>query len=189
MSGDRGPGPHPLRLFFALWPSEAQRRALAAAVAELIPRVAGHPVPAANLHVTLAFLGSVPGFRFVHLPGVGGAGGYPAVELEFDRLEYWPKPRVVVAMPSRVPPAGLVLVDRLWTRLEALGFAREQRPWRPHLTLVRRVRQPPPEGLALVSEKRAVSENPAPWGLALVESVTHPEGARYRPLAEWPLGN
>ena len=25
------------------------------------------------------------------------------------------------------------------------------------------------------------------WGLALVESVTHPHGARYRPLAEWPL--
>lgn len=182
------PGPHSLRLFFALWPTGAHRRALAVATGPVVAQVEGQPVPAANLHVTLAFLGSVPGRTFVHLVEIGGQGGYPAIELDFDRLEYWPKPRVLVAVPSQVPPAGTAMVERLWQRIEPLGFARDTRPWRPHLTLARKIRRPPPDGLTLGAGPLPSAGDAARWRLALVESVTHPQGARYRPLAEWPLG-
>jgi 2'-5' RNA ligase len=182
------PGPHPLRLFFALWPSPAHRQLLAAATAKAIAQVDGKAVPPPNFHVTLAFLGAVPGRTFDHLIELGGQGGHPAVELDFDRLEYWPKPKVFVAMPTRVPPEGSALVKRLWARIEPLGFARDTRPWRPHLTLARKIRRPPPVGLKLEAGRPAFSDDPARWGLALVESVTHADGARYRPLAQWPLG-
>jgi 2'-5' RNA ligase len=179
-------GPHTLRLFFALWPSASERQSLAAATADAISQVDGLPVLATNLHVTLAFLGAVPGRRFVVLAGVGSQGHYPGVALRFDRLEYWAKPKVLVAMPVEIPETGRVIVDRLWERLAPLGFERESRPWRPHLTLARKVRRPPPENLRIVPRSGA-SDDPAPWGLALIESTTHPEGARYRPLVEWPL--
>jgi 2'-5' RNA ligase len=91
-------------------------------------------------------------------------------------------------MPTRVPPEGSALVKRLWARIEPLGFARDTRPWRPHLTLVRRVRRLPPDAQALAIERLPPSNDPASWGLALVESVTQPDGPHYRPLAEWPLG-
>ena len=179
-------GPHTLRLFFALWPSAAERQSLAASSAEAVSQVDGLPVPGANLHVTLAFLGSVPGRRLGDLAGIGGKGDYPAVALRFDRLVYWPKPKVLVAMPAEIPAAGREIVDRLWERLAPLGFEREARRWRPHLTLARKVRGLPPENLRILPRIDS-SDDPEPWGLALVESTTHPEGARYKPLAEWQL--
>ena len=180
------PGPRQLRLFFALWPSDNQRAALVALTGPAIAPVAGKPVQPANLHVTLAFLGSVPGHGFPDLVAIGGQVGHPAVELAFQRLEYWPKPRVVVAVAARVPSAGRLIVERLWTELESLGLERERRPWQPHLTLVRHVRQPPSPGFGPTLPAKAAAAAAFGWGLALVESSTHPEGVRYCPLATWP---
>ena len=181
------PGPRKLRLFFALWPDGATRSHLSVATAAAVARVDGQPVPAAKFHVTLAFLGAVPGQTFVHLVEAGGRDRHPGVELVFDRLKYWRKAQVLVAMPSRIPKAAAAVVDRLWARLEPLGFVRELRPWQAHLTLVRRVRRPPPGDLH-IDIARFGRPGAAQWKLALVESVTHAEGPRYKPLAEWPLG-
>jgi 2'-5' RNA ligase len=178
--------PRRLRLFFALWPSEGHRAGLVGATSAAVSQVSGQTVPPGNLHVTLAFLGDVPGRMLAALIGVGGRGSWPVVSLRFTRIEYWAKPRVLVALPDQVPAVGEAIVDRLWRELEPLEFRRELRPWHPHLTLVRRVRRPPPENLALDAPELPADE-PA-WRLALVESVAHPEGPRYKPLADWPLG-
>lgn len=175
-----------LRLFFALWPGEALRTALATSAATALAQVAGQAVPPGNLHVTLAFLGPVPGSALVSLFEVGGQGPWPAVDLAFERLEFWAKPKVLVAMPESIPAAGLAIVERLWTRLERLGYAREARPWRPHLTLARRIRRPPPENLMLAPIGPA--GDTLLWRLALVESSAHPDGTRYKPIADWPIG-
>ena len=177
-----------LRLFFALWPSDAQRRALTELTAAAIAPVDGRPVQPSHFHLTLAFLGTVPGRGFADLVALGGSVRQPAVELGFNRLAYWAKPRVVVALPARLPQAGQQIVDWLWTGLIPLGFEREARPWQPHLTLVRHVRQPPPPSYGPELASRAAAAAATGWSLALVESSTHPEGARYRPLAKWPLG-
>jgi 2'-5' RNA ligase len=176
-----------LRLFFALWPSDAQRKALVAATAAAVAQVECHPVPPGNLHVTLAFLGQVPARSVADLLVAGGQGDYPALDLAFDRLEYWPKPRVLVALASQEPAAGPRLVDRLWRRIEPLGIRRESRPWQAHLTLARKVRRPPAAGLAMSAMPAQAAAKAAPWRLALVESVTHTQGARYRLLADWPF--
>lgn len=182
-AGERGT--QALRLFYALWPTDGCRTALAAAAAPAVARVDGQPVPPGNLHVTLAFVGMVPGRSLGDLVSVGGRGPWPAVELAFTRIEYWLEPKVLVALPPEVPAAGCAMVDRLWQGLEPLGFQREQRPWRPHLTLVRRIRRPPPDDLDLAP---IAARGPGPaWRLALVESRSQPDGVRYKPLADWPL--
>lgn len=186
MSGAGQGAPRKLRLFFALWPSAAHRAALAQAAAAAVAQVAGQPVPPGNLHVTLAFLGAVPGRTFARLVAIGGKAPWPAVRLDFGRIEYWAKPKVLVALADAVPATGVAIVDRLWESVTPLGFAREPKPWRPHLTLMRRVSRPPPETLGMVP----VLPNPGvpPWRLALVDSLAGPDGPRYKPLADWPLG-
>ena len=185
MSAAIGRNTRRLRLFFALWPSDRQRAALVAAAAPVIAQVAGQHVPPGNLHVTLAFIGPVPGSALARLIEVGGQGPLSAFDLAFDRIEYWAKPRVLVAMPSEVPAAGQAMVERLWALLEPLGYVREARAWRPHLTLARRIRRPPPDNLVLAPLEPAGDESH--WRLALVDSIAHADGPRYKPLADWPL--
>jgi 2'-5' RNA ligase len=174
-----------LRLFFALWPSGACRAALAMSAAPAILAIDGMPVAPGNLHVTLAFLGPVPGRTFGDLVAMAGREAWPAIDIAFDRVEYWAKGKVAVAMATSVPQSGLDIEQRLWRGLEPFGFAREARPWRPHLTLVRKVRRPPPENLALAPVE--MPGGAGAWRLALVESTARPEGVRYKPLADWPL--
>lgn len=167
------PGP---RLFFAFWPDEAARAALAAACAGLFP-LDGRPVPVADLHVTAAFLGSVDAARLPVLRRL--ATSLPAFELRLDRIDFWPRSRVLVALASQPPPRAAAAVNDLWEALGRLGFRRDPRPWRPHVTLARDTRAP----------RRDPRWVPVAWpvrGLTLVESRPpaglQPDEARYRLL-------
>ncbi|MDH5265059.1 MAG: RNA 2',3'-cyclic phosphodiesterase, partial [Betaproteobacteria bacterium] len=55
------------RLFFALWPDAAARAALADLARATANRYGGRAVPAANLHLTLVFLGEVDPARIAAL--------------------------------------------------------------------------------------------------------------------------
>lgn len=170
------------RLFFAFWPDPATREAMHHAARKAVRGSGGRPVPAANLHVTAAFLGSVaePLRPEVERIGAAVAGGCAPLELTFDGVAFWAKPQVLVAACSAPPPAAADLAARLWAALRPLPIQPDLRPYQPHVTLARKVRKPAP-GLAL---------KPVAWpvtALTLVESVTDPAGARYRPLAAWPF--
>jgi len=54
-----GPAERTRRLFFAFWPDEATREAMHHSARKAVRGSGGRPVPASNLHVTVAFLGSV----------------------------------------------------------------------------------------------------------------------------------
>ena len=173
---------HPRRLFFAYWPDAAARRALLDATRAAVAAIDGQPVGPTSLHVTIAFIGKVPGARIPDLMRIGGRGDYPAADLRFDHLEYWPRAKAVVALPEMIPAAGQRLVEVLWERLQPLEFEREARAWRPHVTIVRRMRRPPPR-LAIAGVHWPCNR------LALVESMSAPDGMHYTALAEWPLGS
>jgi 2'-5' RNA ligase len=169
------------RVFFAYWPDAKARQAVIEATRAAVASIDGQPVSASNLHVTLAFLGRVPSARIPEIVRIGARGDYPQAMLSFDRLQYWPQPKIVAALAETIPAAGQQLVDTLWECLLPLGIEREERPWRPHFTVVRRVRRPPPKLTIPVIH----------WNcdrLALVESVSGPDGLHYTALAEWPLG-
>jgi len=187
------------RLFFAFWPDEATREAMHHAARKAVRHSGGRPVPAVNLHVTVAFLGSVAESlrpeverigAAVAADGLGGEAGAgqegsrgeaagPLVLL-FDGLAFWAKPQVLVASCSQPPREVAALAARLWKAMRPLPIRPDLRPYQPHVTLARKVKKPAPD-LALKPVSWPVS------ALTLVESVTDPAGARYEPLASWPF--
>lgn len=125
-----------MRVFLAFWPDDAMLGRLEAARHRLFP-LSGRAVEAADLHLTAAFLGSVEPARLDALRAL--CGSVAAGVLKLDRAEHWPKSAALVAAASQTPPELTRCIDDLWRRLDRLGFARETRPYRPHVTLARDV--------------------------------------------------
>ncbi|MGQ0593486.1 MAG: RNA 2',3'-cyclic phosphodiesterase [Gammaproteobacteria bacterium] len=176
---DSAPGPRQ-RLFLALWPDEALRCRIAA-MAETARVTGGRPVPRANWHITLAFLGSLEVERRRGVEREADAVRVPAFELWLDRLGFWLRPGGILWLGTSQPPEALVrLATRLGEGISNSGIEADPRPFHAHLTLMRRV------------ERAVRLDPPTPlrWPVAdfvLCESVTDPGGARYRVLARWPL--
>jgi RNA 2',3'-cyclic 3'-phosphodiesterase len=160
------------RLFFAFWPDEALRGTLEAARARLFP-LAGRPVEPGQpaRHARLPRRRRRPEAR----AAARARGPVAPLPIVFDRLEHWTRPRVLAAVASQPPPRLRAIVDGLWQRLDRLGFAREPRPYVPHLTLVRDVK----------TLRAGLAWPPLEWTayrIQLVESVGTPGGVRYAPL-------
>jgi len=161
------------RLFFAFWPDESTRAAFEAARAGLFP-LAGRPVEPANFHVTVAFLGGVDGARRERLQAL--AGPVAPFTIAFDRLEFWRKPQVLAATSGQPVARATAIVDGLWQRLDRLGFARDPRPFVPHVTLARDVG----------TVRSGLRWSTVLWTIErvrLVESIRDDGGVRYRPIA------
>jgi 2'-5' RNA ligase len=124
------------RLFLALWPDEPERAALAEwRNAWRWPSRAA-PVPDAKLHLTLHFLGNVPGERVPELMH-GFDLSFSAFRLALGEAKLWPH-GVAVLEPHAEPDELLELHARLAAALAGLGMQPEQRKFRPHVTLARR---------------------------------------------------
>src|SRR2546421_394268 len=97
----RAPREPTRRLFFALWPSEALQSAFTHATRKAVRACGGRPVPAHNLHVTLAFLGSVPERRIPELRLISDQVAAtlppegPPLRLTFDRIEHLKKAHII----------------------------------------------------------------------------------------------
>ena len=160
------------------------RQAMAEATAEAARASGGLPVPARNLHVTMAFLGSVPQRRLADLAEAARAAALgperDPLELSFDHLEYWRGAQLLCAAPGApCAPAG-ALAGRLQARLAQSGFAPDLKPLRPHVTVVRKVS----------SAERIGNMPPVVWRfthLALIESRTLPQGSLYSVVDSYAL--
>lgn len=188
------------RLFIALEPSDAVRRRLAALAAE-VKRAAGRGadgvrwIPAANLHLTVQFLGAVPEERVADVTAAVravAAGGRP-LALEVQGAGGFPnarRPRVLWLGLHGDVALAQALVAELGRRLAPLGFPPEARPWSAHLT-IGRARDPRGAlGLAGALASQAEGEG-VPWRageLVLFESHLSPKGPRYEAIASAALG-
>jgi RNA 2',3'-cyclic 3'-phosphodiesterase len=164
-----------LRLFFALWPDDPVRNALAAAAAPLLEACRGRRVAKRNYHLTLAFLGGVPARLLDGICAAAAGVGAEPFDLEFDSHGHWAGPRVAWLGCRQPPTAADALAQALWTVLEPLGFRPDTRPFRPHLTVLR--------GCARCDWPGPVA--PVGWPVrdfVLVRSETLPAGPRYEVL-------
>ncbi len=131
-----------LRLFFALWPDDQLREALRQATRKAVRASGGRPVPARNLHVTLAFLGSVAETDRASVEAAAAAVSEPAFAFALDRLKVWPRANTLVLAPGSAGEGLARLHSTLWSGLGEIGYPRETRPFRPHVTLARKVATP-----------------------------------------------
>ncbi|WP_447741026.1 RNA 2',3'-cyclic phosphodiesterase [Pseudomonas laurentiana] len=166
------------RLFFALPVSDTQRRALAQWRRGLNLR-SGKPVPAANFHVTLLFLGDVDAAQVPAICAAVDQLALPATapRLLLNRLQVWQRAGALVLEAQLTPPPLLQLVYGLQQALLPLGVEAASREYRPHLTLSREYRGQPPEA----------SSAPEFYLAARHFTLYESRKGAYWPLAQWPL--
>jgi 2'-5' RNA ligase len=143
----------------------------------------GRPVPRDHLHVTLAFLGHRPVAELESILGALREAAAAAGPIRLVPERYRETRSVGMLVLSDLTGEATHLAEELQRRLEGLGvYEREQRPWLPHLTVVRfreRPRlQPPLPDLGEVS----------PSDAAAYHSVLRSSGAQYVVVESFALG-
>lgn len=163
------------RVFFALWPDDRQRDRLRNAISPFARQIEGTAVYRGNWHVTLAFIGAFPEARIPTLLEAAAAVRVLPFRLRFDRVEYWPRPKLAVLLAQAVPTELEALVAALGVVLADAGVATDDRLFRPHITFARRARSFEAERLAQPIDTE--------WDrFELLESLPEPGGSSYRPL-------
>jgi 2'-5' RNA ligase len=169
------------RVFFALWPNQQERAALAAWQADLHQLCGGRMMRTDTLHTTLFFIGGIEEQRLQALQlAAQEMAGLP-FELRLDKARYWGHNHIVFAAPGSVPPQLTALVNDLELHLIWHKFHFERRPYKPHVTLLRHAQWSDAE----LPEMPAVS-----WQIhdfVLVQSLSDGQYARYEVLARFPL--
>lgn len=171
----------PARLFFAAWPTPEVQRSLGEVARALQRECGGRAVPVLNIHLTLVFLGNVERAFQPRLEALAAAVTASRFELRVGRVAYWRHNRIVWAGVEESPEALRALVARLEQALAGVGWRLDQRPYSPHITLLRNARRAP-----AADHASAVTWPVADF--ALVESVQRERARAYAVLRKWPLG-
>ena len=169
------------RIFFALWPNEAERTALAIWQPALHKLCGGRSMRADTLHATLVFIGGLELHRLEALQQAAQEVKRESFDLAFSDVRYWGHNHIVYAAPDNVPPQLEQLVRNLEQCLTKHHLRFDKHPYKPHVTLLRNAQWRD----ELVSEMKEVI-----WqarSFVLVQSVPDNEGANYRVLARFSL--
>jgi len=142
-----------------------------------------HATRADNLHLTLVFLGSVAADRLHEVLEVASSVRPQGFPLTLDRLEHWAAPGILCLTPGIVPPALADLTASLRAALSARNLPADERPYRPHVTLCRKLRVPlgrplpaPVAGIGWQAQEFVLAESADDTGRSI-----------YRIIARWPL--
>ena len=92
--GGPGAAAKPLRLFFALWPDDATRLALAEWCRRIQRVTNGRPTRAETIHQTLAFLGDCEPACLAEIEAAAGRMPPRPFELVLDRAGLWNHNRI-----------------------------------------------------------------------------------------------
>ncbi|MFH1652040.1 MAG: RNA 2',3'-cyclic phosphodiesterase [Chloroflexota bacterium] len=190
-----------IRAFIALELPPEVRAGLGSLQSRLI---AGGPAPVkwvdpAGIHLTLKFLGNVPGAQ---VSGIAAAitrasAGINPFHLRLEGLGVFPGPRSVrviwVGLGGELEPLQR-LQRGLESQLSPLGFLPENRGFTPHLTLGRvRESAAPPErerlGQLVTVTPAGTAADFTVDAVNLMQSRLTPQGAVYRRLESVPLNS
>ena len=173
-----------MRVFFALEPDVETQRAIAD-WRDRFARAEGMPVPAANFHLTLAFVGDVDNRQLDTLcrtldereDEVTAEAG----ALALDQVGFWPGPDIYWMGCSEPVPELASLSRKLQHLGSRVGAKLPRKPFTPHVTLYRRCLLPPPAPVLPPAITLAYNQ------FALLESVRGRSGVSYHALAAWEL--
>jgi RNA 2',3'-cyclic 3'-phosphodiesterase len=144
-----------------------------------------------GIHLTLKFLGEISDAQTKQVvEALAAIGPFLPLTVEVTGFGFFPqatRPRVFWAGVA-APPALVEFARRIETSMEKIGFAREDRPYSPHLTLARfQVPRPQPALEAAVAGQGAISLGKFEASeFFLFESKLSPQGAQYRKVMRFP---
>ena len=148
-----------------------------------------------NIHLTLRFLGEVEEARLPELKRLCAeiAAQCSSFSLRVKDTGYFPnakQPRVLWAGLAGEVSLAQELQQRLEAGLTALGFAPEDKRFKPHLTIGRVKSGKNLRQLVAKLEMYSLPELSFAVGeIVLLKSELHPAGARYTPLVKAALRN
>lgn len=149
-----------------------------------------------GIHLTLKFLGEITDRQCERVrEALGQFGPRQKFIVEVKGFGFFPdvrRPRVFWA-GVEAPPALEQLAEDVEKAATRLGFAPENRPFKPHLTLAR-FKEPRPQPALLAALEERTGGAPEAFSLGrfevseffLYESRLSPEGAQYVKLAQFP---
>jgi 2'-5' RNA ligase len=170
--------PGRLRLFFALWPDDATRERLADWTRAIHRESGGRAMRPENVHLTLAFLGSIDPALLPAIEAAAARVKPPAFALAIDEAGYWRHNQIAWAGARDVPPGLTALVTDLRAALLEARVPFDVKPFATHLTLVRKAR--PGFRMPRVA--------PVDWAVrdfVLVQSINGPDGSHYEVVKRW----
>ena len=186
-----------MRLFIALPLSLSAERSLDRTISDLRSQDGARAVKwvkAGNVHITLKFIGETEENLVESISDAVRriAEEHKPVTFDADRLGGFPnlhRPRVIFAGSNNAPASLPQMAEKIDTKLNKLGFEREQRAFKSHLTLGR-VRQGAQIGDL---SKYLESYKFTPFSfvidrLVLFKSMLTPKGPIYERLLESILG-
>lgn len=134
--------PENQRLFIAVFPPVSIRRALHRLARQQHSQLGGRCMPAGNLHLTLAFLGDTPSEQIAPILDVLQRHPVPDCQLHLDTLGAFGHGGIVWAGCSEMPALFLGWVEALRADLSAQAIAFDSKPFRAHVTLLRKANSP-----------------------------------------------
>lgn len=167
------------RLFFALWPDEETRTQIDN-VSRQFKNENIKPVKKSNLHITLEYLGEVSDEDQEALIEKINKLQHEPFDLELTRVGWWRKPQILWIGTTHIPMELIRLVKSIRKCVRKQGLKTDQREYKPHVTIARKVKQ-------VVIPNKALH---IPWhvdSFVLVVSNTSESGSEYQILKEWSL--
>jgi RNA 2',3'-cyclic 3'-phosphodiesterase len=150
-------------------------------------------IAADALHLTIKFLGEIEGG--IEVTRIGDAlravaARHASVSLDMRGLGAFPSlRRASVLWIGIAPDAALMSLQRdVEIALSRAGYPREQKPYRPHITVGRTRGGARPPDVGRLVGTHDWSGTVRVETIDLMRSHTQPDGARYEPLLRIPLG-
>ena len=147
-------------------------------------------VPPESIHITLRFIGTVPDKRLEDIDAALRGLSWKPFVVTVQGVGFFPgtrSPRVLWA--GMEAPTMKGLAEQLDTRMERLGFEKEKRAFRPHITLARarqtRIGTPLVSGASKYEDYNFGSFTAD--RVFLFKSILKPSGAVYEKLKEYML--
>ena len=164
------------RLFFALWPDESIRQQCVR-IGNAVVTEKARPVQAANIHVTLLFLGNTAPDKEEGFKQALATIPVPTLTLCFDNLSFWKKPGISCLTTTDPNPEIGMFVEILSRLARKLDIPIDDRPFKPHVTLVKKAKT-----------QTSLEFDPIIWhsnSFCLVESCRFSNGIEYRIVEKW----
>jgi RNA 2',3'-cyclic 3'-phosphodiesterase len=173
-----------MRLFFALELPQPTILAIDHWRQSQLPPMA-KPVPAANFHLTLCFIGEMESRQLEQLclkvDDLLTQDQLRCDPLLLDEIGYWPRPGILWLGPRSWPEGLTRLAARLSQLSHQAGSRHKSSRFRPHVTLSRRCQSPPAAPTTAPSFTLPFKD------IVLYESLRQDRGVRYQPLFRWTL--